>query len=132
MTSEKGLTGIREDARGFVGNRPAPKYDTTRVGRSRIKFCIACGQSNESVGKYPTWRFCVAYAGIADYLKDLRVGNLVKVSGWVSTEILKDELNQPVLNEKDRTKTKEHLIVYKAEIVDYKRQPELQPTLIGT
>lgn len=131
MTKEKGLTGIREDARGFVGSRPAPEYDRTKNGRPRIKFCIACGKTNEDDGKYPTWRYCIGYDKVAEILKDIKVGNLVKVSGWVSTESQVDEYYKPVLDEFDRPKKREVLILYKAEVAQYDKKPELQPSLIS-
>jgi len=131
MVKEKGLTGIREDARGFVGSRPPPEYDRTKKGRPRIKFCIACGKTDEESGKYPTWRFCIGYERIAEILKGVKVGNLVRVSGWVATEALLDEYYKPVLDEFDRPQKREVLIVYKAEIMQYDKKPELQPSLIS-
>jgi len=130
MTEEKGLTGIREDARGFVGSYPQPKVDYTKSNRARIKFSIACGRSDKGNGKYPTWRFCVAYSEIAESLRTLRVGNLVRVSGWVSTEWQIDEYYKPVVDERGVIQTKEFLIVYKAEVVEYQKEPELQPELL--
>ena len=65
MSKERGLTGIRETARGFVGSKPAPVFDNTRNGRNRVRFIIACGKTNEDLGKFATWRFCVGYDDIA-------------------------------------------------------------------
>lgn len=131
MAKEKGLSGIHETARGFVGSRPAPKFDSTRQGKSRIRFCIACGQNDEQQGKFPTWRFCVGYGAVVDKLRGLRVGNLVKASGWVSTEWETDEYSNPVQNERGVTRTRETLILYDAEVVEYEKKPELQPALIA-
>jgi len=131
MIKEKGLTGIREDARGFVGSRPAPKVDSTLNGRSRIAFCIACGKNNEKAGKFPTWRYCVGYDQVAKDLSKLKVGDLVKVNGWMITEWQTDEYYKPVLDDKGKIRTREILVLYKAEIYQREKQPALQPALIS-
>ena len=132
MVDTKGLTGIREDARGFVGSKPPPIHDTTtKNNRTRIRFNIACGRNQEELGKFTTWRQCVAYSAVADILKALRVGDLVKVSGWVTTECVRDEYYKPVQDSEGRTKQREYLIVYKAEIIEREKTPHLQPSLMG-
>lgn len=129
---EKGLTGIREDARGFVGSRPLPLKDKTTKGRARIKFIIACGKNDENTGKLPTWRFCVGYDKVTDDLDKVKVGDLVKVSGWLTTEFLLDEYYKPVYDNWDHHRTRECLVLYKAEIVDYQKKPEVQPALMNS
>ena len=132
VMSEKGLTGIREDARGFVGSHPQPKMDYTKQGRARLRFSIACGRSNKQNGKYPTWRFCIAYGEVAESLKELKTGDLIKVSGWVSTEWQIDEYYKPVVDDRGVIQIREFLILYKAEITEYQKEPELQPELLRT
>lgn len=127
--SDEGLTGIREDARGFVGGKPI--LDNTRNNRDRIRFDIGCGKNETEKGRFTTWRHCVAYDKVADDLKLLAVGNLVKVSGWVRTECLRDDYYKPVLDADGRTKQKEYLILYKAEITVHERTPEIQPSLMA-
>lgn len=127
----KGLTGIREVSRGFVGNRPNPVYDTTIRGRPRIRFDIACGKPEENVGKFATWRHCVGYDVIAQKLKSLKVGDLVSCQGWVSTEWMKDEYQKPILDDEGRYRTKEYLILFQAEVILREKTPVLQPVLSG-
>ena len=131
MAKEKGLTGIHEVARGFVGRTPVPKLDTTKNGRSRIRFTIACGQNNESSGKFPTWRYCIAYGQVAEQLSNLKTGMLVKCIGWLSTEAMLDEYYRPITDDKGLPQRKEHLILHEAEIIEYDKKPELQRALIG-
>lgn len=132
MANEKGLTGIREFARGFVGSKPAPVFDQTKAGRKRVKFIIACGMTNENMGKFPTWRFCVGYDDIATkYLAGLKVGDLVHVHGWLSTEWLTDEYYKPVRDERENIVKREYLIVFKAEIKQHEKSKPLQPELVA-
>lgn len=128
---EKGLTGIREDIRGFVGSKPAPKRDQTIKGRPRIKFCLASGKTDENAGKFPVWRFCIGYDKVYDDLKGLHVGSLVKASGWLVREWVVDEYYKPVINSNTGNyETREYLMLYKAEICDHQKKPALQPELI--
>lgn len=130
--ADKGLTGIQETARGFVGSKPAPIFDETRKGRKRVRFIIACGKTNEECGKFPTWRFCVGYDDIATkHLKGLKVGELVKVWGWLSTEWLTDEYFKPVRDDNENVIKRDFLILFKAEILPHAKKPELQPALIS-
>ena len=128
---EKGLTGIREDARGFVGNRPLPVLDRTMNGRSRIAFIMACGKNDERSGKFPIWRYCVGYDKISDNLANLKVGDLVKVSGWLTKEYQLDEYYKPVLDINGNKQYREVMVLYKAEIHAYEKKPALQPALIN-
>lgn len=127
----KGLTGIREEARGFVGSKPPPIYDSTKNDRPRIRFNIACGQNKEEAGKYTTWRYCIGYDAVAQILKNLQIGDLVKVSGWITTECLKDDYYKPITDSDGRTKTREFLVLFRAEITEYRKQHELQPPLLA-
>lgn len=111
----KGLTGIREEARGFVGRRGL-KYDETSKGRPRIRFDIACGKSDEENGQYTTWRHCVGYDRVAELLKDIKQGYLVKCQGWVKTEAVLDEYYKPVIDEKGIAVKREYLILFAATI----------------
>lgn len=131
MVKEKGLTGIHEVARGFVGRTPYPKLETAKNGRPKIKFTIACGVREEESGKYPTWRYCIAYGDIAVKLKELKTGMLIKCIGWVSTQAMLDDYYKPVKDDKGMPVKKEYLILHEAEIKEYEKKPELQLALIG-
>lgn len=109
MTEQQGLTGIKEEARGFVGRRGL-KYDETKKGRSRMKFDIASGISDYTNNKYPTWRHCVAYDALADKLKDIKPGDLVKVAGYIVTEAILDEYYKPKKDSTGEIITVEYLI----------------------
>lgn len=128
---EQGLTGIREDIRGFVGSRPGPVMDRTHSGRSRIKMILACGPNNEKAGKLTTWRYCVGYDKCVDNLSNVKIGDLVHASGWLITEYQVDEYYKPLYDEKDRKLKREVLVLYKAEIKQYEKRPETQPVLIN-
>jgi hypothetical protein len=118
MDIQKGLTGINETARGFVGAKI--KLGKTLAGRPRAIFDIACGVTDESLGKYPTWRHCVVYDDYALALSKLKPGNLVHVSGWVTTENMIDEYYKPIIDVNTGLVIKiEKLICYKAEIKEY-------------
>lgn len=118
MSESKGLTGINEIARGFVGGKV--KFGTTINGRPKIYFDIACGITDESTGHYPTWRHCVLYDNNALELKGLKPGNLVRVSGWVTTEYMLDEHYKPIVDVNTGLPIKmERLICYKGEILNY-------------
>lgn len=116
MTEKQGLTGIKEDARGFVGRQPV--YDkTASSGKSRIRFDIGCGKPDPDNCKYSTWRHCVAYGDKADSLRGLIVGDLVHVWGWVTTEAIRDDYMRPIIKD-GKVEKAEYLILYKAEIIE--------------
>lgn len=128
--NEPGLTEIKETARGFVGNRPPPKFDRTMRGnRPRVVFCIACGKPDEAKNKLVTWRYCVGYDKVAAAMAGLKVGDWVRVMGWLSTEAVTDNYYRPIV-ENGVTKKREVLVLFQAEILKYQKRPELQPALI--
>ena len=61
----------------------------------------------------------------------LKVGNLVRVMGWLSTEQVTDEYFKPVRDELGRVTKRDFLILFKAEIVEHTKKSELQPILIS-
>jgi hypothetical protein len=130
MADLKGLTGIHEFARGFVGAKI--KYGQTLNGRPRVFFDIACGLTEEAHGKYPTWRHCVVYDVSALALKNLKPGDLVHCNGWVSTEYMLDEYYRPIVDANTDLPIKiEHLICYKAEIKDYVKKFNISQLSLG-
>lgn len=117
----QGLTGIKEQARGFVGRRGL-KHDKTRAGRERVRFDIGCGITDIPHNKYPTWRHCVAYGKLAGKLLGLKPGLLVGVEGFVVTEGLLDEYYQPVINSQKEPVVREQLICQSVVLIDYAKK----------
>lgn len=127
MSNDKVLTGIIENGTGFVGKRNL-KFGHTQGGKSRITFDLACGKGEVSENKYPTWRHCIAYGRLADSLQHVRPGQLVKFTGWVSTEAKQDEYYKPVLDQAGGPVLYESLILKTADLLKHtKLQPELLP-----
>jgi hypothetical protein len=119
----KGLTGIEETARGFVGKTVS--YGKTLSGKPKIRFDIACGDSDEQNGKFSTWRHVYIYGDVAFSLKDLKHGDLVKVTGWVQTEGLFNEFHQAIIDQSTGLQVKtEKLICFKGEKVSYEKKPQ--------
>lgn len=106
----KGITGISETARGFLGRNP--QVDKTKKdGKTRIRFQIACGHNQPERYKYAIWRYCIAYGDVADGLTDIRKGSLVKVRGWLTCEVVRDDNGFPVIHDGVPEK-REYLILY--------------------
>lgn len=101
-------SGIRESAQGFVGRWV--KVDNTQSHKLRIRFDIGCGKPDENAGKLVTWRHCVAYSEIAEKLVNIKTGDFVKVSGWVSTE----RISRP----DGPLEKKEYLILFSGELIN--------------
>lgn len=132
MVNKIGLTGIDEVCRGFVGSRPKPAFDFTLDRKPRVKFNIACGITDESLGKFPVWRYCVAVGKPAELLRGIAIGRLVKVTGWLACEAQRDEYYKIVKDEQGNPQTLTYLVVVKAEILEYvKKDKEFQPALIS-
>ena len=89
MTENKGLTGIEENIRGFVGAKAIIR-DKTLGGRSRIFFDLCSGIENLRAGVYPTWRHVICYGQAADNLAKITKGCYVEVIGFVQTSVMKD------------------------------------------
>lgn len=130
MTKEKGLTGIIENVRGFVGNRPMPLFDITTKGKSRIKFIMACTQEDERHNRLTLWRYCVGYDKTAEKIKDIKPGDRVRAMGSLIREYALDEYYKPQLDSNGNRIIREVLLLYKAELADYEKKPEIQPALI--
>lgn len=112
---EKGLTGISETARGFIGR--SILFDKTQRGRDRVRFDIYCGETKPELNKYPVIRFCVGYdAEIIKLMRDARRGSLVKVWGWLSAEGKKDDNGETEMAN-GRVQLRETLILYKVEVL---------------
>lgn len=127
----KGLTGIEETARGFVGK--TVRYDKTLQGRPRLRFDIACGEADEPNGKYATWRHCFFYGDHATNLKDIKTGDLVKVSGWVVTEAILNDYSQIIMDKEGFPVKMEKLICFKGEKLEHERKPrDIQAELVMT
>ena len=118
---DNGLTGIKEQARGFVGRRGL-KRDKTKGGRARVRFDLGCGITDIPANKYPTWRHCVAYGKLTDKLSGLRPGLLIGVDGFVVTEGMLDEYYQPVKDGQSSPVTREQLICQSVTLIDYTKK----------
>lgn len=129
---QKSLTWIQETACGFVGNRPLPEYGKTTAGKSRVVFIIACNKQDEARNKLTIWRLCVAYGDLAEQIKDVKVGDLVKAQGSLYKEYKLDDYYKPLLDEHNNKIPIETLVLYKAEIRNYEKRQVLQPALIGS
>ena len=120
--NKTGKSGIREQAQGYIG--PWIKVDHTQDHKMRVRFDIGCGKPDEKRGKLVTWRHCICYGKIAEQLQDIKQGDLVKVSGWVTTERISHP-DEPLAR-------KEYLILFTGEIVNKDsldvKQLELSPT----
>lgn len=127
----RGLTGIEETARGFVGKTVS--FGKTLTGKPKLRFDIACGDSDEQLGKYATWRHVFMSGDIALKLKDLKTGDLVKVTGWVETEGIFDDYRKPIVDINTGLPVKvEHLICFKGEKLEHEKKPrEKQLDLIN-
>ena len=128
---KEGLTGAKEIVKGFVGK--VIKYDKTLGGKPRLTFDLSFGQRDESAGKYETWRHVFLYGEHAVNMKDVKTGDYVTVSGWVSTELFMNEYYEPV-KDKDGFPVKiEKLICWNAEKLEYKKKPvaEQLPLAVG-
>lgn len=90
MIEHKGLTGIDENIRGFVGGKEIVR-DKTLGGRSRIFFDLCAGVEKLQDGKFPTWRHIIVYGQAADDLKDIIKGCYVEVVGFVQTVAMRDK-----------------------------------------
>jgi len=103
-----GMSGVREQAQGFVGRWVV--IDTTANHKLRIRFDLGCGKPDEKRGKLVTWRHCIAYGEQAEKLRDIKQGDLVYVLGWVTTERVSHG-DEPLAK-------KEYLILFAGEKVD--------------
>lgn len=131
MNKKEGLTGAKETVKGFVGR--VIKYDKTLNGKPRLTFDMSFGVRNESLGKYETWRHAFLYGDLAVKLKDIKSGDYVKVSGWISTEIFMNQYFQPQ-KDKDGFPIKiEKLICWDAEIMEHQKKSSEQqlPLAVG-
>jgi len=106
--SKVGLSGIREQAQGFVGSWV--KKDETQGHVKRIRFDLGCGKPDENRGKLVTWRHCIAYGKVADKLNEIKQGDLVNVTGWVTTERT-SHVDEPLTK-------KEYLVLFDGALVD--------------
>jgi len=121
----KGLTGIEETARGFVGKTVS--YSKTLQGYPKLRFDIACGDEDAETakqGKYPTWRHCFMSRDLAFSLKDLKTGDLVKVSGWVQTEAIFNDYGQVIIDKDGFPVKMEKLICFKGEKLAHEKKPQ--------
>jgi len=116
MTNKTGLSGIREHAQGFVGRWI--KYDTTQNHKPRLRFDLACGKTDEAAGKLVTWRHCIVYGDIAVKLQNIKAGDLVSVSGWVTTEKV-SKVGEPQAS-------KEYLILFSGELINRENSTDFQ------
>ena len=114
MAAKQGLTGLQENGRGYLGYNPIK--DTTKRGRQRIRFQAACGERKPEFNKYPTWRYCVGYDEVVEVLERAVKGSYVKFSGWLATEAVLDDKNQPVMVD-GQVQLRETLVLYNAELL---------------
>ncbi len=119
------LTGIDETGTGFVGKRNL-RRGKAKNGMLRINFDLGCGVTNPTANKYASWRHCVAYGRLAEMLKNIKPGLLVKFTGWVSTEAELDEYYNPKIGKNNEPVLRETTVLRTAEILHYQKlQPEL-------
>lgn len=132
MTEAKKLTGIKEQADGYVG-RP-PLFSRTKTGDVKVWFDIYCGMNNSDNNKYPILRHCVAYRDKAESLRGMAKGDYVNCRGWLSREALRDEYGN-VITENGVVKTIEHLVLWEAKVTPAEAektgQLPLDKTLVG-
>lgn len=128
--SDQVLTGIKEEATGFVGSRGL-KVDETKNGKARVRFDVGCGVKDESQNKYATWRHCIAYGTLAEKLKGIKSGSWIKVIGWVATEGKLDEYFKPIRTKDGRVETVETLICHNVFISDHTKLQSTLPLEVG-
>jgi len=108
MKERIGLSGIREQAQGFCGRWVELKY--TQSHKLRLKFDLGCGKVDDRKGRLITWRHCVCYGELAEKLQNVKQGDLVRVTGWVTTERV-SKPDEPL-------EKKEYLILFSGDILD--------------
>lgn len=126
---DKGLTEIKEYIRGFVGRRGL-LFDNTQDGRSRMRFDLAAGKNDTEKNKFATWRHCIAYDKDAEYLKDLKPGDYLKISGWITTEAVRDSFMKPIVKD-GQFVTREYLICQDVKMLGYENSQRQLPLVVG-
>lgn len=116
--SDKELTGIKEEARGFVGR--SPLFDMTKNGRPRIRLDVYCGENKPENGKYSILRHCVGYDDLAEKLRDVKGGMYFSGYGWLSKETLKDEYGRTVMAG-ENPQMVERLILWRGEYREHEK-----------
>jgi hypothetical protein len=122
--ANKALTGFSETGRGFVGKYNISIEPCKSNGRHRVKFDLCAGDERLSELKIATWRKCVGYDDVADKLQAIKPGVYLYVEGWIQTSIRYDSDGRPIFA-LGRPVTDEHIILQKAEILNY--QPSQMP-----
>lgn len=92
----KPITHVEENIVGFVGSSLRIDNKPTSANRPRIKFDIFKGNDDLSNLKLATIRHCVGYDGVAEKLHDLRAGELLRVTGYIITEVKRDYMGKPI------------------------------------
>jgi len=97
MSEIKGLTGITEKIRGYVGGKTIVRRRAVSSGRSTIFFDLYCGI--EKNGAFPTIRHCIVYGQAADNLKDITKGFYVEVAGFIQTVGLRNKAGVLIMSD---------------------------------
>lgn len=120
------LTSVNEIMRGFVGHSKTISNKPTESGRPRIRFDCIRGDTDIQKNKVPTIRHCVGYDDIALRFADIKTGELVKLTGYVLTEIRRDYMGKPVFIYGEIPVTKDILMLESAvRIKHIKKQSSL-------
>lgn len=126
MSKERGLTGIEERARGFVGGVQSIKFYYVGTGRACLRFDISCNKPDAEKLKFTIWRHCVVYGEMAEDFKNIRPGDLVAVRGWLELEARRDDYGRPIVEDGQIVK-RETLICWE---IGKREHEKLQPALM--
>lgn len=124
-----GLTGCDENIRCFIGRKPTIRQ--TREGRLSAFFDVSWGINQPEKSKYATWRHCIAYGPTAEIVRELKPGIYVNVSGWLTTNELKDHDGNKKTDEKGNILTDQYLVVRYISVIEREQNTEKQLCLVG-
>jgi hypothetical protein len=122
VTDKKPLTTVTEIMTGFVGHPKTISNKPTEQGRPRIKFDCFKGDTDIQKNKVPTIRHCVGYDDIAIKFADIKTGELVKLTGYIITEIKRDYMNKPIFIYGEIPVTRDVLMIQTAVRMNYVKQ----------
>ncbi len=129
----RGLSWIEETAQGFLG-KPV-KFSETSEGFTKATFDLGCGADKADMLQFTIWRQCIAYRDLAEKLKVVRMGCLIKVEGFL-TRIAKRDNKRQVMRENGSIVTVDRLICNRSlEIIPkekYRKENPQLPLQVGT
>lgn len=102
------LTGAEEKIKGFLGS--SPNFRHTGDGKLTCLFDVGWGVNIPESGRHGTWRHCIAYSELADYMRGMSKGAFLYVTGWITTNPVYDN-GKRAYSADGKPVTREYLIV---------------------